>query len=159
MDEELKDGPIEGENRPLCDYRSGKGQCCTKQADARVNGHNLCSGHKKYGNTMEAKTVEQPPKMGLAKPNEPEKSAQINKENAATEFANAQKPPKEPAFTKKHYYQRTCDLCDEIELHMNRFKKGEALAAAYQKARLILLSEMQGEPKDEKQEEIPLDTK
>lgn len=152
--DELKDGPLEGENRPLCEYRTKDDTCCTKQAVERIKGRNLCSAHKRFGPTME-------PVKGYASAqaesgDDPAKSEQIITENAATEFANAQAAP---AFNKKHYYQRTCDLCDEIELNMNRFKKGGALAGTFQKARLILLEEMQGDPKDEKQEALPLDEK
>lgn len=154
--EDLKDGPLEGENRPLCDYRTGDDQCCTKQAVERICGHNLCSTHKRYGSVME-------PKKGHAsakdESDDPAKSAQIETENAATEFANAVADPTESAFNKNKFYQRIRELCDDVEMNMNRFDKGKSLASHLQAARLTLLDEMTGPPAPENQETLPLDPK
>lgn len=156
MTDEVKDGPLEGENRPLCDYRTKDDQCCTKQAVERIKGRNLCSTHRRFGNTMEPAKGSASAQAQDKPADDPAKSQQIVTENAATEFANAQKPPASPAFNKKHYYQRTCDMCDEIELNMNRFKKGGALASHLQAARLTLLDEMAGPPAPDNQDELPL---
>lgn len=157
MTDEVKDGPLEGENRPLCDYRTKDDQCCTKQAVERIKGRNLCSTHRRFGNTMEPAKGSASAQAQDKPADDPAKSQQIVTENAATEFANAQKPPADGAFNKNAFYQRIRELCDDVEMKMNRFDKGKSLASHLQAARLTLLDEMTGPPAPDNQGEIPLD--
>lgn len=152
--DELKDGPLEGENRPLCDYRTKDDTCCAKQAVERIKGRNLCSSHKRFGPKMEP--VKGYDSAQAESGDDPAKSEQIVKENAATEFANAKVQP-QGVFTEELLLNKLKDLRDFLEMNIHRAKVGEVLAKGANALYVKQLAAITSPDPDKNQEDLPLD--
>ncbi|MCL4305089.1 hypothetical protein KJZ99_04195 [bacterium] len=130
----------------LCQYetksRNGQSpQRCCKPAVEEINGHLLCTVHKKYGPTMDRRTD----------------SEKIEAHNQGVEERN-NGAAAQSAFTTYEVYADLCELTDRIEKHIKRVPKGRQVAAYLNSARLLLLDEMSSaaDEVDPRQEALPL---